>query len=153
MHNRSKRLADVPEIGLVIYAEDIPIWSVELEGNIHRALEVTEDFLASTGLQQSPGKSALLLHKRFPRRGPDIDGESVCLRSRSGKHNTEALRRFEKSTRILLEAGLQLPVMAPEKHKISAGIRAAICVDPVPRNIHPARNEGRREQELRPSWG
>lgn len=123
MHNLSKRLADVPGIGHVIYADDITIWSAEgplgkLEGNLQRALDVTVDFLASTGLQLSPSKSELLLHKRFPRRGPEIDGASICLRSKSGKtipicdsikvlgmtigkysnNNTEALRRIEKST-------------------------------------------------------
>uniref|UniRef100_L7LSY9 Putative tick transposon n=1 Tax=Rhipicephalus pulchellus TaxID=72859 RepID=L7LSY9_RHIPC len=47
-------------------------------------------------------------------------------------------------TRILLEAGLQPLFMPPEKDKISSGIRGAICVDPIPRNIHPVHNEGRR---------
>lgn len=35
--------------------------------------------------------------------------------------------------------------MPPEKDKISSAIRGAICVDPVPRNIHPVHNEGRRK--------
>ncbi|KAH7952310.1 hypothetical protein HPB52_021450 [Rhipicephalus sanguineus] len=48
-------------------------------------------------------------------------------------------------TRILLEAGLQLLFMPPEKDKISSAIRGAICVDPLPRNIHPVHNEGRRK--------
>ncbi|KAH7938803.1 hypothetical protein HPB52_000438 [Rhipicephalus sanguineus] len=48
-------------------------------------------------------------------------------------------------TRILLEAGLQPLFMPPEKDKISSAVRGAICVDPVPRNIHPVHNEGRRK--------
>ncbi|KAH7939989.1 hypothetical protein HPB52_020055 [Rhipicephalus sanguineus] len=31
------------------------------------------------------------------------------------------------------------------KDKISSAIRGAICVDPVPRNIHPVHNEARRK--------
>ncbi|KAH7938800.1 hypothetical protein HPB52_000435 [Rhipicephalus sanguineus] len=45
-------------------------------------------------------------------------------------------------TRILLEAGLQPLFMPPEKDKISSAVRGAICVDPVPRNIHPVHNPG-----------
>ncbi|KAH7976354.1 hypothetical protein HPB52_012434 [Rhipicephalus sanguineus] len=46
-------------------------------------------------------------------------------------------------TRIPLDAGLQPLFMPPEKDKISSATRGAICVDPVPRNIHPVHNEGR----------
>ncbi|KAH7935777.1 hypothetical protein HPB52_013457 [Rhipicephalus sanguineus] len=35
--------------------------------------------------------------------------------------------------------------MPPEKDKISSAVRGAICVDPVPRNIHPVHSEGRRK--------
>lgn len=84
MHNLSQWLPDVPGIGYAVYANDITIWSAEgplgkLEGNLQRALDATEDFLTSTGMELSSDNSDLLLHKRFPRRGQRFMGSLlVC---------------------------------------------------------------------------
>ncbi|KAH7943540.1 hypothetical protein HPB52_009196 [Rhipicephalus sanguineus] len=46
---------------------------------------------------------------------------------------------------ILLEAGIQPLFMPPEKSQLCKNATQAITVDPIPRNIHPTHNEGRRK--------
>ncbi|KAH6943836.1 hypothetical protein HPB50_000130 [Hyalomma asiaticum] len=48
-------------------------------------------------------------------------------------------------TAILLEAGIQPLFMPPEKSQLFTNAKKAITVDPIPRNIHPTHNEGRRK--------
>ncbi|KAH6935807.1 hypothetical protein HPB50_010294 [Hyalomma asiaticum] len=75
-----------------------------------------------------------------------------------GLHNTatelfEAQRNAQISrlslsragTVILLEAGIQPLFMPPEKSQLFTNAKKAITVDPIPRNIHPTHNEGRRK--------
>ncbi|KAH7948183.1 hypothetical protein HPB52_019119 [Rhipicephalus sanguineus] len=46
---------------------------------------------------------------------------------------------------ILLEAGIQPLFMPPEKSQLCKNATKAITVDPIPRNIHPTHNKGRRK--------
>lgn len=75
-----------------------------------------------------------------------------------GLHNTatelfEAQRHAQISrlslsragNEILLEAGIQPLFMPPEKSQLCKNATQAITVDPIPRNIHPTHNEGRRK--------
>lgn len=75
-----------------------------------------------------------------------------------GLHNTatelfEAQRHAQISrlslskagNEILFEAGLQPFFMPPEKSQLCTQAMKAITVDPIPRNIHPTHNEGRRK--------
>ncbi|KAH6945219.1 hypothetical protein HPB50_007569 [Hyalomma asiaticum] len=91
-------------------------------------------------------------------------GVSLCptTRRRPPKHNVAipeshgngATRRLVGSHshsllvgghRNFLKAGIQPLFMPPEKSQLFTNAKKAITVDPIPRNVHPTHNEGRRK--------
>ncbi|XP_072143051.1 uncharacterized protein [Dermacentor andersoni] len=54
---------------------------------------------------------------------------------------------------ILLEARIQPLFMPPEKSQLCRNAKRSITVDPIPRNIHPTQNEGRRKARAKAILG
>ncbi|XP_037579661.1 uncharacterized protein LOC119462388 [Dermacentor silvarum] len=68
-HRLFARLAEIPNVGHAIYADDISIWvpgrsMATIEHSLQNVLETIEGFLSGTGLDLSQSKSELLLYRQ-----------------------------------------------------------------------------------------
>ncbi|KAH7946948.1 hypothetical protein HPB52_006206 [Rhipicephalus sanguineus] len=75
----------------------------------------------------------------------DVSEDPSNVSAVEGTSTSRRDKRWNTTFNTISAAGLQPLFMPPEKDKNSSAIRGAICVDPVPSNIHPVHNEGRRK--------
>lgn len=93
MHRLSARLAEIQNVGHVIYADDISIWvpggsMATIEHSLQNALETIEGFLSDTGLDLSPSKSEHLLYrqsKQGVRNLEPLESLPIVIKAKNGQ--------------------------------------------------------------------
>lgn len=135
MKGLSERLATVRGTNHALYADDITVWCMGgsdggVEQALQSALDITEDFLAGSGLSLSPAKSELLLyrpirrgvrgltplervpitlHTRDGRRIPRVDSIRVLgLLLESKGRNTQTIARITSKTESMIRLILRV---------------------------------------------